>query len=64
MKITENQDGEDDEEAAAYDSPEQTLGSDSNFSDLDRNRLVQSENLLGFFLRDPVVDVAVNVGST
>ena len=62
-KIAENQDGEDElVEAAvvaavvvveAEGSRVETLGSDSNFSDLDLNRFENNENLPFFFQYDP-----------
>lgn len=65
-KIAANQDGEDElvEAAvvavvvkvvvvAAEGSRVETLGSDSNFSDLDLNRFESSENLPFFFQYDP-----------
>lgn len=52
-KIAENQDG-DGEEVVPYESRYETLESDSNFSDLERKRLENRENLLFFFLlNDP-----------
>ena len=60
-KIAENQDGEDElveaavveVVAAAEGSRVETLGSDSNFSDLDLNRFENNENLPFFFQYDP-----------
>ena len=63
-KIAENQDGEDElVEAAVVAAVEvvaeaegsrvETLGSDSNFSDLDLNRFENNENLPFFFQYDP-----------
>ena len=60
-KIAENQDGEDElVEAAVVEvvaategSRVETLGSDSNFSDLDLNRFENNENLPFFFQYDP-----------
>ena len=61
-KIAVNQDGEDKlvEAAiiavvvAAEGSRVETLGSDSNFSDLDLNRFKSNENLPFFFQYDPL----------
>ena len=60
-KIAENQDGEDElveaavveVVAAAEGSRVETLGSDSNFSDLDLNRFENNENLPFFFQYEP-----------